>query len=162
MGHVVEEEKNRFLESFSIWNQIICILLLSRSHLNFFVCFQAFIVLCFPCICHQQLRPPSHQKKNQKNLFHHLALSSTSLFHVLFNVCINMYVLLFNLLHIYILLSFIIIQLIFNIIFLCMILPAWGTLDCEKLDVCFSPQKGPSFLCIYSAVFFFFCRIWEH
>ena len=140
-------------------------MLLSRSHLNFFVGFQALRVLCFPCICHQQLLPHSHQKKNQINLFYHLALSSTSLFHVLFNVCINMYVLLFNLLHIYILFSFIIIQLIFNIIFLCMILPAWGTLDCEKLDICFSPQKGhlrPSFLCIHSSNIFFFCRIWEH
>ena len=154
----MEEKKIRVLETFPFWNQFISILLLSRSHLNFFVWFQAFIVFCFPRICYQQLRPPSHQKKNQINFFYHLALSSTSLFHVLFNIYINMYVLLFNLLHIYILFSFIIIQFIFNIIFLCMILPAWGTLDCEKLDICFSPQKGhlrTSFLCIYSSNIFF-------
>lgn len=161
MGHVVEEEKNRVLESFSFWNQFICILLLSRSHLNFFVCFQAFIVLCFPCICHQQLRPPPHQKKNQKNLFHHLALSSTSLFHVLFNVCINMYVLLFNLLHNYILLFYYYSAYFQHNLFMydssCLRdIRLWKT-----WHLFFSTERTIFPMYLFLSLFFF-CRIWEH
>lgn len=153
MGHVVEEEKNRVLESFSFWNQFICILLLSRSHLNFFVCFPSLhSPLLPPCILPPALRPPPHQKKTRKTFF--IILLSLQLLYFMYY---SMYALIYIIIPTYYIIiyyCFIIIQLIFNIIFLCMILPAWGTLDCEKLDICFLPQKGPSFLCIYSSVFF--------
>lgn len=92
-------------------------MLLSESNLNVFVSLQAGTGLCFFLLDHQQLLPPSHQQKHQLILFWSCFFSPTSLFHVLFNVCIIMYVFLFNLLYIYILFSFIIIQLIFNLIF---------------------------------------------
>lgn len=69
MGRVGEWKKIELLESFPFGSQFIYIVLLSKSHLNFFAWFQAFTVLCFPLLHHQQLLPPSHQSKHQLILF---------------------------------------------------------------------------------------------
>lgn len=133
-----KRKKIEFLESFSFWNQFICILLLSVT----------FKFLCLLSSLHSPLLPlhlppaapasSSPEEKPEKPFS-----SSCSLFNFFISyysmyalICIYYYSTYYIIIY-----CFIIIQLIFNIIFLCMILPAWGTLDCEKLDICFLHRK---------------------
>lgn len=139
--------------------------MLSKSYLNFFFCFEAPTGLSFFLISNQELLPLSHRRKHQLILnFLSSCLSLQLLYFMYYSTYTLLCVLLFNL-YIYILFSFIIIQLIFNLIFLCIILPALGTIDWEKHDICFSPQKGhlkPSLLYMHSSNILFFCSVRVH
>lgn len=155
------EQGNGAAGKFPFYSEFIYKLLLSRSYLNFFVWFPALTVFGFFLISHQQILPPPHPQKHQLILFlsSFLSLSSTFLFHVLFNLYTIMYVCMcyYSTYYIFIYYSALLLT-YFNLILLCIILPAWETIDGEKCDICFSSQKGylkPPLQYIRSSSFFF-------